>query len=52
MEAFARAGAAAHEVERHLFREVLRLGFLLLAEDFNVVVASPLWAQGAYGGLV
>jgi hypothetical protein len=21
-------------------------------EDFNVVVASPLWAQGAYGGLV
>jgi hypothetical protein len=23
-----------------------------LAEDFNVVVASPLWAQGAYGGLV
>jgi type I restriction enzyme M protein len=22
------------------------------SEDFNVVVASPLWAQGAYGGLV
>ena len=37
MEAFARAGAAAHEVERHLFREVLRLGFLLLGYFFKLL---------------
>jgi hypothetical protein len=37
MEAFARTGTAAHEVERHLFREVLRLGFLLLGYFFKLV---------------
>jgi hypothetical protein len=30
VEAFAREGKAVHEVERHLFRQVLALGFALL----------------------
>jgi len=30
LEAFAREGTAVHEVERHLFRKVLGLGFAML----------------------
>jgi len=35
MEAFARTGTAVHEVERHLFRKVLALGFALLGYFFK-----------------
>ena len=37
MEAFARTGTAVHEVERHLFRKILRLGFALLGYFFKLL---------------
>ena len=46
VEAFAREGAAAHEVERHLFRKVLGLGFALLMYFFKLL------GQGDQGGQV
>jgi hypothetical protein len=47
MEAFARNGTAAHEVERRLFREVLRLGFLLLGYFFGLVGSGDQGGQGS-----
>ena len=35
VEAFAASGTAVHEVERHLFRELLRLGWSLLRYFFE-----------------
>jgi hypothetical protein len=42
VEAFAHDGAAAHEVERHLFRKVMSLEFALLMY-FLVVPYTRLW---------
>ena len=40
MEAFARKGTPVHEVEGHLFRKVLYLGFLLLGYFFRLLGAG------------
>ena len=45
MEAFARTGTAVHEVERHLFRKVLALGFALLGYFFKLLGPGDQGAQ-------